>query len=115
MNRRLASLLVLTGVLLGATAASFLPAVARAQTARARTPPPAPPPAHAPQAAPPQAFPLQPSYEYTFVKREGPEEDLLGLQRLGAEGWQVVSTVVVDGSTKRYVLMRARHAEPTPH
>ncbi|RKH40178.1 hypothetical protein [Corallococcus sicarius] len=112
MNRRLASLLVLTGVLLGATAASFLPAVARAQTARARTPPPAPPPA---QAAPPKAVPLPQSYEYTFVKREGPEEDLLELQRLGAEGWQVVSTVVVDGSTKRYVLMRARHAEPPPH
>ena len=49
------------------------------------------------------------------MKREGPDEDLRELQRLGAEGWQVVSTVVVDGSTKRYVLMRARPTEPTPH
>ncbi|RKH50590.1 hypothetical protein [Corallococcus llansteffanensis] len=114
MNRRLASLLVLTGVLLGATAASFLPSVAGAQTARARMPPP-PPVAHPTPAPPPPVFPLPPSYEYTFVKREGPEEDLRELQRLGAEGWQVVSTVVVDGSTKRYVLMRARHTEPTPH
>ena len=113
MNRRLASLLVLTGVLLGATAASFLPAVARAQTARARTPPS--PPAQAQKAPPPPVSPLPPSYEYTFVKREGPEEDLVELQRLGAEGWQVVSTVVVDGSTKRYVLMRPRHTGPTPH
>ena len=115
MNRRLASLLVLTGVLLGATAASFLPAVAGAQTARARTPSSPPSAAHTPPAPPPPAFPLPPSYEYTFVKREGPDEDLRELQRLGAEGWQVVSTVVVDGSTKRYVLMRARHTEPTPH
>jgi hypothetical protein len=65
--------------------------------------------------AAPAVLPPPPSYEYTFVKREGPDEDLLELQRRGLEGWQVVSTVVVDGSTRRYVLMRDRRAEPTPH
>ncbi|RKH43631.1 hypothetical protein D7X55_20905 [Corallococcus sp. AB049A] len=107
MNRRLASLVVLPGVLLGAAAISLMPSAAWAQTSRTRAapqkeapPPPAPPPATA--------------YEYTFVKREGPDEDLAELQRLGAEGWRVVSTVVVDGSTRRYVLMRDRRAEPTP-
>ncbi|MGE6758658.1 hypothetical protein ACQKGO_11635 [Corallococcus interemptor] len=108
MNRRLASLVVLPGVLLGAAAISLVPSAAWAQTSRTRPapqkeappPPPAPPPA--------------PAYEYTFVKREGPDEDLAELQRLGAEGWRVVSTVVVDGSTRRYVLMRDRRAEPTP-
>ncbi|MBZ4335469.1 MULTISPECIES: DUF4177 domain-containing protein [unclassified Corallococcus] len=105
MNRRSASLLVLLGVLLGAAAPFLLPSAVWAQTSRAaprkEVPPPAPPP--------------PPAYEYTFVKRESPDEDLVELQRLGGEGWRVVSTVVVDGSTRRYVLMRDRRAEPTPH
>jgi hypothetical protein len=46
--------------------------------------------------------------EYTFLRREDPEADLVQLQQLGAEGWQVVATVVVDGSTRRYVLMRPK-------
>ncbi|WP_375742214.1 DUF4177 domain-containing protein [Corallococcus interemptor] len=105
MNRRSASLLVLLGVLLGAAAPFLLPSTVWAQTSRAaprkEVPPPAPPP--------------PPAYEYTFVKRESPDEDLVELQRLGGEGWRVVSTVVVDGSTRRYVLMRDRRAEPAPH
>ncbi|WP_404368755.1 hypothetical protein ACIHQR_04945 [Corallococcus coralloides] len=105
MNRRSASLLVLLGVLLGAAAPFLLPSAVWAQTSRAaprkEVPPPAPPP--------------PPAYEYTFVKRESPDEDLVELQRLGGEGWRVVSTVVVDGSTRRYVLMRDRRAEPAPH
>ncbi|NOK35687.1 hypothetical protein HMI49_21035 [Corallococcus exercitus] len=108
MNRRLASLLVLLGVLLGASAAFLVPSAVWAQTSRTRAVPPkeAPPP--------PPAPPPAPAYEYTFLKREGPDEDLVELQRLGGEGWRVVSTVVVDGSTRRYVLMRDRRAEPAP-
>lgn len=102
MDRRLASLLVLAGIALGATGALLVPVAARAQASRARAAAPAPKPTPPPAPAPPPAF------EYTFAKREGPEEDLVELQRLGAEGWQVVSTVVVDGSTKRYVLMRPK-------
>ena len=107
MNRRSASLLVLLGALLGVAAPFLLPSAVWAQTSRTAPrkavppPPPAPPPA--------------PAYEYTFVKRESPEEDLVELQRLGGEGWRVVSTVVVDGSTRRYVLMRERRAEPAAH
>ncbi|RUO89374.1 hypothetical protein D7Y11_30595 [Corallococcus sp. AB018] len=107
MNRRSASLLVLLGALLGVAAPFLLPSVVWAQTSRAAPrkevppPPPAPPPA--------------PAYEYTFVKRESPDEDLVELQRLGGEGWRVVSTVVVDGSTRRYVLMRDRRAGPASH
>ncbi|GMT98247.1 hypothetical protein KH5H1_23660 [Corallococcus caeni] len=109
MNRRLASLLVLLGVLLGAAATFLVPSAVWAQTSRTRAAPPkeAPPP--------PPAPPPAPAYEYTFLKREGPDEDLVELQRLGGEGWRVVSTVVVDGSTRRYVLMRDRRAEPAPH
>lgn len=103
MNRRLVSLLVLLGVLLGAAAPSLVPSAVWAQASRG---------APRKEAAPP---PPAPAYEYTFVKREGPDEDLAELQRLGAEGWRVVSTVVVDGSTRRYVLMRDRRAEPAPH
>ncbi|RKG75741.1 hypothetical protein D7W79_19565 [Corallococcus exercitus] len=108
MNRRLASLLVLLGVLLGASAAFLVPSAVWAQTSRTRVAPPkeAPPP--------PPAPPPAPAYEYTLLKREGPDEDLVELQRLGGEGWRVVSTVVVDGSTRRYVLMRDRRAEPAP-
>ncbi|RKH26204.1 hypothetical protein D7Y13_21695 [Corallococcus praedator] len=112
MNRRLASLLVLMGVLPGVSAVGFLPTAARAQTTRARTPAKAAQPA----APVPPAVPAPPpAYEYTFVTRQGPEEDLVELQRLGEEGWQVVATVVVDGSTRRYVLMRGKQAEPAPH
>ncbi|RKG63380.1 hypothetical protein D7V80_30855 [Corallococcus sp. CA054B] len=104
MNRRFASLLALLGALLGAAAPFLVPSVVWAQASRPRAAPPkeSPPP------------PSPPAYEYTFVKREGPDEDLAELQRLGAEGWRVVSTVVVDGSTRRYVLMRDRRAGPTP-
>ncbi|NOK21175.1 hypothetical protein [Corallococcus carmarthensis] len=109
MNRRLASLLVLLGVLLGTAAAFLVPSAVWAQTPR----PKATPQKEAPP--PPPAPPPAPAYEYTFVKRESPDEDLAELQRLGAEGWRVVSTVVVDGSTRRYVLMRDRRPEPAPH
>ncbi|MHA7634131.1 DUF4177 domain-containing protein [Corallococcus sp. M7] len=107
MKRRSASLVVLLGVLLGAAATVLVPSEVWAQTSRTRAAPPkeVPPPPPAPP----------PAYEYTFVKREGPDEDLAELQRLGAEGWRVVSTVVVDGSTRRYVLMRERRAEPAAH
>ncbi|QSQ22702.1 hypothetical protein JY651_47670 [Pyxidicoccus parkwayensis] len=67
----------------------------------------APAEAPAPVAAPPAPPPVQP-VEYMFLRREDPEVDLVQLQQLGAEGWQVVATVVVDGSTKRYVLMRPK-------
>ncbi|NOK12132.1 hypothetical protein [Corallococcus exercitus] len=114
MNRRLASLLVLLGVLLGASAAFLVPSAVWAQTSRTRAAPPKEaPPKEAPP--PPPAPPPAAAYEYTFLKREGPDEDLVELQRLGGEGWRVVSTVVVDGSTRRYVLMRDRRAEPAPH
>ncbi|NNB98752.1 hypothetical protein HJC10_32345 [Corallococcus exiguus] len=103
MNRRSASLLVLLGVLLGVAAPFLLPSVVWAQTSRAAPKKDVPPP------------PPAPAYEYTFVKRESPDEDLVELQRLGGEGWRVVSTVVVDGSTRRYVLMRDRRAEPASH
>ncbi|NNB89745.1 hypothetical protein [Corallococcus exiguus] len=99
MNRRSASLLVLLGV----AAPFLLPSVVWAQTSRAAPKKDVPPP------------PPAPAYEYTFVKRESPDEDLVELQRLGGEGWRVVSTVVVDGSTRRYVLMRDRRAEPASH
>ncbi|RKG80411.1 hypothetical protein [Corallococcus terminator] len=113
MNRRPASLLVSVGVLVGVSAVCLLPTVAEAQTTRARTPPPK---ATAPATPVPPAAPAPPlAYEYTFVTRQGPEEDLVELQRLGEEGWQVVSTVVVDGSTRRYVLMRGKQPEPAPH
>ncbi|MCY1019631.1 hypothetical protein [Pyxidicoccus sp. MSG2] len=61
--------------------------------------------------APVVASPAPPSVqavEYTFLRREDPEADLVQLQQLGAEGWHVVATVEVDGSTRRYVLMRPR-------
>jgi hypothetical protein len=67
----------------------------------------APAEAPAPAAAPPAPPPVQ-AVEYMFLRREDPEADLVQLQQLGAEGWQVVATVVVDGSTRRYVLMRPR-------
>ncbi|MBN9682338.1 MULTISPECIES: hypothetical protein [unclassified Corallococcus] len=105
MKRRSASLLVL----LGMAAPLLVPSEVWAQTSsRTRAAPPK-------VAPPPPAPPPAPAYEYTFVKREGPDEDLAELQRLGAEGWRVVSTVVVDGSTRRYVLMRERRAELAPH
>ncbi|MCY1039991.1 hypothetical protein OV208_01570 [Corallococcus sp. bb12-1] len=109
MNRRPASLLVSVGVLVGVSAVCLLSTVAEARTTRARTPPKAAAP------VPPAAPAPPPAYEYTFVTRQGPEEDLVELQRLGEEGWQVVSTVVVDGSTRRYVLMRGKQPEPAPH
>ena len=68
---------------------------------------PAPADAPAPAAAPPAPPPVQ-AVEYTFLRREDPEVDLAQLQQLGVEGWQVVATVVVDGSTRRYVLMRPK-------
>ncbi|RKH57314.1 hypothetical protein [Corallococcus aberystwythensis] len=108
MNRRLASLVVLLGVLLGAAATFLVPTAVWAQTSRTRVAPPK-------EATPPPAPPPPPAYEYTFLKREGPDEDLAELQRLGGEGWRVVSTVVVDGSTRRYVLMRDRRAGPAAH
>jgi hypothetical protein len=64
-------------------------------------------PAEAPVAAPPAPPPVQ-AVEYTFLRREDPEADLVQLQQLGAEGWHVVATVEVDGSTRRYVLMRPK-------
>ncbi|RYZ31403.1 MAG: hypothetical protein EOO72_16885 [Myxococcaceae bacterium] len=103
MNRRSASLLVLLGGLLGVAAPFLLPSAVWAQTSRTAPRKAVPPP------------PPAPAYEYTFAKRESPEEDLVELQRLGGEGWRVVSTVVVDGSTRRYVLMRERRAEPAAH
>ncbi|WP_205525968.1 hypothetical protein [Pyxidicoccus trucidator] len=57
--------------------------------------------------SPPSPAPVQ-AVEYTFLRREDPEADLAQLQQLGAEGWQVVATVDVDGSTRRYVLMRPK-------
>ncbi|MFP2934002.1 hypothetical protein ACLESO_54535, partial [Pyxidicoccus sp. 3LG] len=71
---------------------------------------PAPVEAAAPAATPvpaPVPPPVQ-AVEYTFLRREDPETDLAQLQQLGAEGWHVVATVDVDGSTRRYVLMRPK-------
>lgn len=88
-----------------------------------RATPPAPARSTRPQATPrkPAAEPATPAVapaapvpasvqavEYTFLRREDPEADLAQLQQLGAEGWQVVATVEVDGSTRRYVLMRPK-------
>ncbi len=86
MNRRFASLLVLLGFVLGALVPAVLP-----RTASASSVPPVPG-----------------AVEYEFLRREGPEEDFVQLQKLGAEGWQVAATVVVDGTTRRYILMRPR-------
>ncbi|MFP2911906.1 hypothetical protein ACLESD_44175, partial [Pyxidicoccus sp. 3LFB2] len=72
---------------------------------RKAVPAEAPVPAVAP--APPPPAPVQ-AVEYTFLRREDPEADLAQLQQLGAEGWHVVATVEVDGSTRRYVLMRPK-------
>lgn len=84
MMRRSVPLLLLAGIALGAAAASLLPRAAHAQMTASEI------------------------VEYESLKREGPEEDLASLRRLGAEGWKVVATVEVDGTTKRYVLMRTR-------
>ncbi|ADO75147.1 hypothetical protein [Stigmatella aurantiaca] len=84
MDRRSASLLLLAGLVTGALSTFLLPRAAQAQA--------------------PFADPV----EYESLKREGPEEDLTNLRKLGAEGWKVAATVEVDGTTKRYVLMRSR-------
>lgn len=125
MHRRLASLLLTAGLVAGtagAQAPASTEAPAKAPTeAPAKAPPPArstrPPstprkPAAEPAApavapTPPAPPPVQ-AVEYTFLRREDPEADLAQLQQLGAEGWQVVATVEVDGSTRRYVLMRPK-------
>lgn len=135
MLRRLPSLLVTACLSSGAVSVSLWPHLAAAQAAspaqpsappssRVAVPPEsparaastrtatasrkaAPAEAPAPAAAPPAPPPVQ-VVEYTFLKREDPEVDLVQLQQLGAEGWQVVATVVVDGSTRRYVLMRPK-------
>jgi hypothetical protein len=131
MLRRLTSLLVTSCLVPAVLGASLLPPAAAAQApaperaaargeARARAPAPAPParapaaprkpePAESaePAAPPPAPAPVQ-TVEYTFLRREDPEADLAQLQQLGAEGWQVVATVEVDGSTRRYVLMRPK-------
>ncbi|WP_211194703.1 hypothetical protein [Pyxidicoccus fallax] len=134
MLRRLPSLLVASGLVLCAPSAFLWPCSARAQDSAptparsdagtARTPStttPARSPASTRKAAPaaetpaPAAAPAPPpapapvqAVEYTFLRREDPEVDLAQLQQLGAEGWQVVATVEVDGSTRRYVLMRPK-------
>lgn len=133
MLRRLPSLLVASGLVLCAPSVFLWPCSVRAQapapaparsdagTARipstatpARPPastrksaPAAETPAPAALEAPPAPAPMQ-AVEYTFLRREDPEADLAQLQQLGAEGWQVVATVEVDGSTRRYVLMRPK-------
>jgi hypothetical protein len=84
MDRRSAPLLLLAGLAAGALSAFLLPRAAQAQA------------------------PLAEPVEYESLKREGPEEDLVQLRKLGADGWKVVATVEVDGTTKRYVLMRSR-------
>lgn len=125
MNRRLASLLLAVGLASG-TAGAQAPAAPTGAPAPATPPARAKPPAPArsskqaatprkapaaeappPAVAPPPAPAVQ-AVEYTFLRREDPEVDLAQLQQLGAEGWQVVATVVVDGSTRRYVLMRPK-------
>ncbi len=117
MNRRLASLLLTAGLMSG-TAGAQAPAPATPTEAPARATPPRAPKSQAtsrktpaaetpPPAAPPPAPAVQ-AVEYTFLRREDAEVDLVQLQQLGAEGWQVVATVVVDGSTRRYVLMRPK-------
>jgi len=111
MNCRLASLLLTVGLVSG-TAGAQAPAPAAPAEAPARATPPASgeAPARAtPRAvkAPPPALAVQ-AVEYTFLRREDAEVDLVQLQQLGAEGWQVVATVEVDGSTRRYVLMRPK-------
>ncbi|HZI13297.1 MAG TPA: hypothetical protein VE153_23145 [Myxococcus sp.] len=130
MNCRLASLLLTVGLVSG-TAGAQAPAPAAPAEAPARATPPAsgeaparatpravkapatprkPPAAEAPPPAaapPPPALAVQ-AVEYTFLRREDAEVDLVQLQQLGAEGWQVVATVEVDGSTRRYVLMRPK-------
>ncbi|MDC0710756.1 hypothetical protein POL68_19930 [Stigmatella sp. ncwal1] len=84
MDRRSASLLLLAGLVTGALSTFLLPRVAQAQAL------------------------FSEPVEYESLKREGPEEDLMNLRKLGAEGWKVAATVEVDGTTKRYVLMRTR-------
>jgi hypothetical protein len=84
MDRRSAPLLLLAGLVVGALSTFLLPRAAQAQA------------------------PFIEAVEYDSLKREGPEEDLAQLRRLGAEGWKVAATVEVDGTTKRYVLMRSR-------
>ncbi|MCP3139349.1 hypothetical protein [Pyxidicoccus xibeiensis] len=125
MLRRLALLLVPAGLLLGASlsprsahaqATPPAPAVTPAPSSTPARPPasrrkPAPVEAPAPAATPapiPSAPPPVQAVEYTFLRREDPETDLAQLQQLGAEGWRVVATVDVDGSTRRYVLMRPK-------
>jgi hypothetical protein len=126
MNRRLASLLLTAGLMSGTAGAQApapatpteAPAPATPTEAPARATPPRAPKSQAtsrktpaaetpPPAAPPPAPAVQ-AVEYTFLRREDAEVDLVQLQQLGAEGWQVVATVVVDGSTRRYVLMRPK-------
>jgi hypothetical protein len=127
MNRRLASLLLTVGLVSG-TAGAQAPAPAEAparatpptsgeaparatpRTAKTPATPRKPPAAEAPPAAaaPVPPAPAVQAVEYTFLRREDAEVDLVQLQQLGAEGWQVVATVEVDGSTRRYVLMRPK-------
>lgn len=94
-----------------AAARGEAPARASSPATPARAPTPTRKPAPAEPAAtpapPPAPAPVQ-AVEYTFLRREDPEADLAQLQQLGAEGWQVVATVEVDGSTRRYVLMRPK-------
>jgi outer membrane biosynthesis protein TonB len=141
MLRRLTSLLITSGLVLGTLGASLLPRAVHAQAPAPARPdastPPATAPAEAPARAPTPTKPPRPAatprksapaeapapvvtpepppapapvqaLEYTFLRREDPESDLAQLQQLGAEGWQVVATVEVDGSTRRYVLMRPK-------